>query len=111
MASYPGAKVKRPNRLKLGRGQSTPKAPAHITVTGSASTMHLAFDVPVVVNGPIAVTVATRTIVSQTVVDSQHVDVLMSGTVTGLAYTVPAAQMAIATFQGGTNAAAAGTFS
>ena len=112
MASYPSAKVHRPSRRKLGRGQHTQLPQANLVVTDTADTATLTFDRPVIVNGVIplnvtgGVTLTTQTIVSQTVVHQ-----LYSGPLTTLQYSFPANDPSVANMQGGGCAGAAGTFS
>lgn len=107
---FPGAGVHRPSRRKLGRGQFAPAAGVGVTVTGTGSTVTLTFSRPVVVTGTIPATVATRTLVTQTIVSPTVVTQLMSGAITGLAYTVPAGAANVSTYQGGQVAGTAGTF-
>jgi hypothetical protein len=73
--------------------------------------MIINFSVPVVITGPITATVATRTFVSQVQNSPTQATLTFSGAVTGLAYTLAAAQATIMNYQGGQNLAAAGTFS
>jgi len=91
MASYPGPKVHRVNRRKLGRGQ-TPSVPQlNCTLTDSTTTLTLTFSSPVVVTGTIPVTVAGGpTFVSQTVVNATTVTQLWSATLVGHTVTLPA---------------------
>lgn len=108
--SYPGPKVHRVSRRKLGRGQYPTATGVACVITGSADTATLTFARPVVVSGPIPLTVATRTLVSQTVVSPTVVTILTSGTVTTLAYTLPAGAANVMTAQGGPVLGTAGTF-
>jgi hypothetical protein len=112
MASYPGPKVHRVNRRKLGRGQYPPAPAATITVTDSTTTATLTFNVPVVVSGIIPLNVSGGlTFVSQTVVSPTVVTQVWSATLSAKTYSIPANTPQIRTFQGGGNAATAGTFS
>lgn len=112
MASYPGSKVHRPSRRKLGRGQHTQVPAVTITVTDTADTATLTFSQAVVINGNIPMNVSGgRTLVTQTVVSPTVVTQLYSGTLTTQTYSIPAATPQIATFQGGANLPVAGTFS
>lgn len=109
--AFPGPKVHRRNRRKLGRGQYPQAASVALTVTSTGTTnVTLTFAAPVVVSGRIMGTVATLTFVSQTVVSSTVVTQVWSAAVSGHAYNFPAAQETVATAQGGSNAAASGTF-
>jgi hypothetical protein len=111
MASYPGAKVHRTNRRKLGRGQHVQAPGVAVVVTSSGTTnMTMTFAQPVVVSGIIPSTVAGKTLVSQTIVSPTVVTQVWSGNVTGLAYTVPPATPNIKSFQGGPCLGASGTF-
>ena len=110
MSSYPGPKVHRPSRRKLGRGQYTQQPAVDVEITGSGSVATLTFSSPVVVNGDIPLSVDTRTFVSQEVTSSTTVEITVSGAVTGLDYDLPANLPQIKTFQGGTNNGVSGTF-
>lgn len=109
--AYPTAKVHRVNRRKLGRGQFPAAAGVNVVVTGTGSTITLTFARPVVVTGNIPATVATRTLVTQTIVSPTVVTQLMSGTITGLAWAVPANAANVKSYQGGAVVGATGTFS
>jgi hypothetical protein len=108
--SFPSSKVHRVSRRKLGRGQATVAPGVPITVTGAGSTATLTAARPVVVTGQPNLTVATRTIVSYAVVSPTVITVLMSGALTGLAYSLPSPQPKIATYQGGPVLGTTGTF-
>lgn len=109
--SYPGPKVHRKNRRKLGRGQFATATGVGCTITSSGTTnLTMTFARPVVVTGTIPTTVATKTLVSQTVVSPTVVTQVWSGNVTGLAYTLPAGAANVATYQGGPTLGTSGTF-
>lgn len=109
--AFPTPKVHRHNRRKLGRGQYPTANAVTVTVTSTGTTnVTLTFSRPVVVTGTIGVTVATRTLVSQTIVSPTVVTQVWSGNVTTLAYAVPAADSHVSTYQGGQLVGAAGTF-
>jgi hypothetical protein len=108
--SYPGPKVHRPSRRKLGRGQSTPRATATTTAATTTPSVTLTFSVPVIVSAPLAITVGGLTIVSQTQLTQTTYEFVMSAATTGLTYTFAGDQPGIATFQGGGVAGASGTF-
>lgn len=111
-ASYPTAKVHRPSRRKLGRGQYVQPPPVTVVLTSTADTATMTFSQPVVVNGTIAMTVSGgRTLVTQTVVSPTVVTQLFSGTLTTQTWSIPAGQQTVKTFQGGQLAPASGTFS
>lgn len=112
MATYPGAKVHRFNRRKLGRGQfaSATGVVAAVTSTGTTNAT-ITFARPVVVTGIIPLTVATLTLVSQTVVSPTVVSQVWSGNVSTHAWNLPSNAVNVATYQGGGVAGTAGTFS
>jgi hypothetical protein len=80
------------------------------TVSPSGSTVIVTFSAPVNVSGPLSITVATRTFVSQVVNSPTQVTVTMSGTVTGLAWTVATPQPNVSSYQGGQVLGGSGTF-
>lgn len=109
--SFPGPKVHRRNRRKLGRGQLPASQTVGVTVSSTGTTnFRLTFARPVVVRGTIGTTVATKALVSQTQTSPVIVDQVWNGNVTGLAYTVPAQSPNVSGVTGGSNAGAAGTF-
>jgi hypothetical protein len=69
MASYPGAKVHRINRRKLGRGQyPTGNMVTAVLTNPSADVVQIAFSRPVVVSGTIPLTTSNGVFVSQAVI-------------------------------------------
>ena len=110
MASYPGPKVHRVSRRKLGKGQHPQPVPASITATVETTTVHLAFDRPVIISGAIPYVTSTGVVDSQTIVDNQHVDLVCSTSQEDATWSIAGNCGAIATFQGGGNAPAGGTF-
>ncbi len=110
MASYPGAKVHRENRRKLGRGQSVQKAPATITATAATVTVTFTTSVPVVISGIVPVTTSNGVFVSQTVLSPTSFQQVFSLTQAAATISIPANCGVIATFQGGGNAAFSETF-
>jgi hypothetical protein len=110
MASYPSGKVHRVNRRKLGRGQYPTAQAVTVTAAGSGSTVVLTFSRPVVVSGPVSLTVATLTYVSQVINSPTQVTVTMSGTVATHAYTIAGPQPYVTAANGGTVAGTSGTF-
>lgn len=111
MASFPGAKVKRPSRRKLGRGQSTQHPAALVTITDSTDVATMTFNVPVIVSGRINLVVTGRTFVSQLQTSPTVVTQTYSSALSGAAYLLSANDPNVKTFQGGGNAPASGTFS
>jgi hypothetical protein len=112
MAAYPGPKVHRSNRRKLGRGQFPSGNSVAVVVTDAGSVATLTFSKAVVVSGIIPMTVSGgRTFVSQTVVSPTVVTQTWSGALTTLTYVVPANTPNVGTSTGGVCSGAAGTFS
>ena len=105
MASYPGPKVHRVSRRKLGRGQYPNQYQSngvHCTLSSTGTTnITLTFDKPVVVTGNIPVTVATLTLVSQTIVSSTVVTQVWSANVATHLVTMPSNAANVASYQGG----------
>jgi hypothetical protein len=111
MASYPGPKVHRVNRRKLGKGQFPPSNVITVAASSTGTTnVTLTFNRPVTVNGNIGVTVATLTLVSQTIVSPTVVTQVWSGNVATHAYAVPSNDPHVASYQGGALAGTSGTF-
>ena len=67
MASFPGAKVHRESRRKLGRGQSVQQTPVTITATAATVTVTFMLNRPCVINGMVP------TVTSSGALSSQHV--------------------------------------
>lgn len=110
--AFPGPKVHRVSRRKLGRGQTNAATGVTCTITSSGTTnLTMTFSRPVVVTGTIPTTVATRTLVSQTVVSGTVITQAWSGNVTTLAYALPSNAANVKTYQGGMVAGTTGTFS
>jgi hypothetical protein len=85
----------------------------NITVVASSTgttNVTLTFSRPVVVTGNIGVTVATLTLVSQTVVSPTVVTQVWSGNVTTHAYAVPSNDPHVSSYQGGALVGTSGTF-
>jgi hypothetical protein len=108
--SYPGPKVHRVNRRKLGRGQANAATGVTVAATGSGSTAVLTFSRPVVVTGPVEITVASLTYVSQVVDSPTQITVTMSGAVATHAYAIASNQPNVLTYQGGAVIGTSGTF-
>lgn len=109
--AYPGPKVHRPSRRKLGRGQYPTQAAATVAITVvSADVAGVTFNEPMVISGPITLNVAGKTVVSQAIISSTLVQITYNGALTGLAWTFPSLQPNVATPQGGGVNNAAGTF-
>jgi len=110
MASFPGAKVHRPSRRQLGKGQHTQVPGADVTFTTTTPVVHMHFSVPVIVRGLLDPGVTGLTPVSQSIVSPTQVDVTMSGATTGLTYDYAAGDPLVATKQGGQETGTSGTF-
>lgn len=108
--SYPGPKVHRVSRRKLGRGQAHVAASVGCTITGATPVVTLTFDRPVVVSGPVQFSCGTLTIAAQSTPNPTTVLLTMSGPITGLAYSLQGPQDNIRTAQGGNVAGTTGTF-
>ena|SRR6185369_13252707 len=110
MASFPGPKVHRVNRRKLGRGQYPAVPLAGLTVsTVSADVFKIVSDTPGVFDTSGAgITVATLTFDSAVQVSTTELDVTMSGALSGHAYSIPS--NILRTFMGGGSPAKSGTF-
>ena len=111
MASFPGAKVHRVSRRRLGKGQMPTRPAASITPTVSTVTVTLTFNVPVIVSGPIPlVTSAGGPIVSQTVVSPTVVNVVFTGSQAAATVSLIPNCGVISTYQGGGNSGFSITF-
>jgi hypothetical protein len=111
-ASFPGAKVHRPARNKLGRGQHTQVNPATVTMTDATSVATMTFNVPVVITGTPNLNVSGGlTFVSQVQTSPTVLAITYSGALTTKTWSLAANDPAIHTYQGGGVAAASGTFS
>lgn len=108
--AFPGPKVHRVNRRKLGRGQFPTTNAVAAVVTGSGSTVVITFARPVVVTGNIPLTVATLTLSNQVVTSPTVVTQTWSGSLTGHVWTLPSGAANVATFQGGQVMGSTGTF-
>ncbi len=109
--AFPGPKVHRVSRRKVGRGQTAVSATGTVvSVTPTGSNLLIEYSIPVVVRGPIGIAVATRTIVSQTALGGTAVAIVLSGAATGLAWSIPANSPNVSTYTGGKIAGASGTF-
>lgn len=111
MASFPGSKVHRPSRRKLGRGQSVQVPSVLAAATAATTLVTITFPVPVVVNGIVPLVVnggpefVSQTVVSQTVVH-QTFDTSCAGKTWHIAGGGPE----VRSYEGGVLAAASGTF-
>lgn len=100
--AFPGSKVHRVNRRKLGRGQYPTGGTITVTLTNATVTLTMTFSAPVVVTGIIPVTSnGVQTIVSQTVVSSTVVTQTWTATLVGALITFPSNAVNVSTYQGG----------
>jgi hypothetical protein len=90
MATYPGPKVHRYNRRKLGRGQYPTSNGFTATLTNpSADVIQMVFSRPVVVTGTIPLTSSTGAFVSQTVINATTVQQTWSTSQAAATVTLP----------------------
>jgi hypothetical protein len=112
--AFPGPKVHRLNRRKLGRGQYPSALGTQVTAAPSTNSVILTFARPVLYGGAagggLALTVGGRSVISATQNTPTQITVLMNGTVATLAWNFPGGQTNIRTQQGGTVDGASGTF-
>jgi hypothetical protein len=108
--AFPGSKVHRASRRKLGRGQHTQYPIATCAVTSNASTVTLTFSQAVVVSGTIRVTISGGvTVTAQVVTSTTVVTLTCSGAVAAKTYAIDFTGV-VATYQGGGIAPVSGTF-
>lgn len=104
--------VHRRSRRRLSRGQTGPIETVTVVVTSTGTTnATLTYSRGVVKRGNPALSVATRTIVSSTLIAPNVISVVLSGNATGLAYTVAANDPQVSPTQGGSTSGTSGTFS
>ena len=100
--AFPGAKVHRVNRRRLGHNQFPVGNVVTVIPTVATTTLTLTFSGPVVVTGIIPVTTSgAQTVVSQTIVSPTVVTQLWSATLVGSTLTIPSNPTNVSTFQGG----------
>lgn len=110
--AYPGPKVHRTSRRKLGRGQYPGSTGITVVITDTGSVATLTFSRPVVVTGIIPLTVTGGpTFVSQAIVSPTVVTQTFSAALTTHAYSLPANAANVSSYQGGGVAGTTGTFS
>ena len=110
MASFPGPKVHRSSRRKLGKGQHVQVPAVNITATVAVDVVTLTFSSAVVISGPIAATTTNGTLVSSAQTGPTTATLTFSATQAAATVTVPGGQSSISTFQGGSNAPFVETF-
>jgi len=107
---FPGSKVHRRSRRKLGRGQHVAIPACTVTVTDSGSVATLTFSEPVICSAQPAIVISGGvTVSSYAQTSSTVVTLTCSGALVGKTYTLPA--NVVATVNGGGSVAASGTFS
>lgn len=104
------AQVRGKSYRKLGRGQHPNISPLTPVATHSGSTAILTFPRPVVIRGPVSLTVESRTFVSQELTSPTVLTITYNGATTGMDYELPANDPNIRGALGESNAAVAGTF-
>jgi hypothetical protein len=110
MASYPGSKVHRSSRRKLGRGQHVQLSPAIASLAASTSTVTITFNVGVIVSGAVNLHLSTGgPLVSQAQTSPTTVVQHYTSSVVGATWSITPNEP-VATFQGGGLATARGTF-
>lgn len=102
--------VHRRSRRTLTKGARPPQTLIGVTATPDASTVSLTFASAVTVNGPIPLTVESRTFVSQEVTSPTETIVTMNGAVTGMDFALAADVPQIRGMNGEGQAGTAGTF-
>jgi hypothetical protein len=111
MASYPGPKVHRSNRRKLGKGQYPTSAGFTVTFSNpSADVVLMTFSRPVVVTGTIPLTTSAGTFVSQAVVNQTQVSQTFSASQAAATVSIPANAANVTSNVGGGVAGASVTF-
>jgi hypothetical protein len=111
MASFPGSKVHRVSRRKLGRGQTVQMARYHVSVINDVTNVIFTFDVPVVVRGPVNINITGGfKLLDQFLDEDGFLTQVYDGDVTGAQYDIKPENEAIRTYQGATGYGAAGTF-
>jgi len=110
MSSFPGAKVHRTNRRKLGKGQTVLQPSAVASPTASTNTVTIAFNVPVVVNGTLNLNMSGVSLDTQVQTGPQTLVQTYSSTVIGKTWSIDPTETQVRTFQGGGVNHASGTF-
>lgn len=111
MASYPGAKVHRRNRRKLGRGQFTAVSAAVPNVTNDGATVFINWTVPVVVRGNLDIHLsAGRTLLTQDVDAAGNITQTYSESVAGLSWAILTGDPIVRSRHGGPISGGTGTF-
>ena len=108
--AFPTSNVHRRNRRRLGRGQSVGGPIVTTSATGSGSTATITFSRPVNIAGPLPLTVAGLTYVSQNIISPTQVVVTMSGAVATKAWSLPTPVTNASAYQGGQVLGSGGTF-
>ena len=108
--SFPSGKTHYPSRRHPTKGAYPVAQGVACTITFTGSTATLTFSRPVIVTGPISLSVPGATLVTQTTVSPTVVTQLYSVPLSGLTYTLQAMATNVATYQGGPVAGTTGTF-
>jgi hypothetical protein len=109
--AFPNQKHHRTNRRALGRNTQLPIPPASVVVTSAADVVTITYSKPVVVSGPVALTVATLSggVTAQT--SPTTATVTFTSAVSTKAWTYEGGDPNVAATDGGQVAGATGTFS
>lgn len=111
MASYPGPKVHRNNRRKLGRNQFPPSSSFTVILGNpSANIVSMVFSVPVVVTGIIPLSTTSGTFVSQTILGTSEVEQTFSSTQATATVAIPGNAANVRSILGGGVAGTSITF-
>lgn len=110
MASFPGSKVHRESRRKLGRGQTIQQTGAILSATVSTVTVTFTLNRPCVIDGIVPVTTTSGAFVSQTILSPTSFQQVFTMTQAAATLTIAQNCGAIRTFQGGGNQAFSVTF-
>ena len=99
--TIPGGGVHRRNRKKLGRGQNAAARFVSPTLINSGPSVTLIFSAPVVITGPIPLTVQTLTATSQTTENPTTATIVFNGDTSARSYSLPNAPRNISSTTGG----------
>jgi hypothetical protein len=108
--AYPGPKVHRVSRRKLGRGQYPNSVQVTVTAATTTPNVTLTFSSPVVFRNANGFAISGQTIVSASQTSPTTVEIVMSGTTTSAAYTFNGSSGGISSASGGAINSIAGTF-
>lgn len=111
MATYPGPKVHRSNRRKLGKGQFPTSNNFTVVLTNpSADVVLMTFSRPVVVTGTIPLTTSSGAFVSQTMISQTQVSQTFSASQAAATVSIPGNAANVTSSVGGGVAGTSVTF-